>query len=209
MVKEIAKILKERITASQKINFLDVTAGLAQRVTYSQPIDGKATVYKYLPVSYDVDSSENCYVDPETAVTPDSSKKGILYFEESGTTISKFTAVRGSSYSTNLTLVCWLNKAKLGYEKTEEITASVISLILEAVVSPQVFANVGSFIKLNVKPGRINVQDSTVFNKYTYDEQATQYLRPPFEFFSIQLVITYGINPNCLNEFNLKSEICY
>lgn len=209
MVKEISKILKDRIVANEKIKFLDVVAGLTQRVTYSQPIDGKATVCKSLPVSYDVDASESCQVNPETAVVPDSTKKGILYFEESGTNIQAFNPVKGATYTSNLTLVCWLNKARLGYEKTDEITAAVISLVLGAVVSNVAYANVGSFIKLNVKPGRINVQDSSVFNKYTYDELATQYLRPPFEFFSIQLSISYSINPNCLQEFLLKDPVCY
>lgn len=209
MTKEIAKILKERIVDDPKIKFLDVIAGLTQKVTYGQPLDGQATIYKSLPVSYDVNTSDTCRVEPETAVVPDSTKKGILYFEESGTGIKEFHPMRGGNYSSNLTLVCWLNKARLGYQKTEEITAPVISLLLSSVLKGGGYTNEGSFVRFHVNPGRINTQDSSVFNKYTYNEQATQYLRPPFEFFSIQLVVTYQVNPNCLAEFNLKDPICY
>lgn len=209
MNKEIANILKSRITNDPDINFLDVVAGLAQTVRYTQPTGDGSFVYKSMPVSYDVDSPDGCQTTPETAIIPDSMKKGILYFEESGTNIIEFKNNRGGEYSSSLTLVCWVNKAQLGYETKEEITAILVSLILKAIVTANNRDNVGNFIAFHVKPNRINTQDNSVFNKYTYDEEATQYLRPPYEYFSIQIGVTFRLSPNCLNEFNLKQKLCY
>lgn len=209
MNKEISKILKDRIAADPKINFLDVIAGLAQTVRYSQAVGENQFTYKSMPVAYDVIGRDSCQVNPETAIIPDSQKKGILYFEETGTNIQEFKKARGGQYSSNLTLVCWVNKARLGYTTDEEITAILVSLLLDALVTAGNRDNVGSFIGFHVTPGRINTQDNSVFNKYTYDEEATQYLRPPFEYFSIQLNVTYRINPNCLQDFEIKDTLCY
>lgn len=209
MNKELSKILKDRIAADPKINFLDVIAGLAQTVRYSEAVEGGTFVYKSMPVAYDVIGSDSCYVSPEKAIIPDSQKKGILYFEETGTNVSSYRKLKGGEYSSNLTLVCWVNKAQLGYDTTEEITAILVSLLLDALVTNNNRDNVGSFIGIHVTPTRINTQDNSVFNKYTYDEEATQYLRPPFEYFSIMINVTYKLNPNCLQTFELKNTICY
>lgn len=209
MNKEICKILKDRIAADSSINFLDVIAGLAQLVRYGEAVEGGGTIYKSMPVAYDIATPDGCQVSPETAVIPNSMKKGILYFEEAGTNISQFKKHRGGKYTSTLNLVCWVNKANLGYSTTEELTAILITKILDAVITSGNRDNVGSFIGLHITPVRINPQDSSVFNKYTYDEEATQFLRPPFEFFSIMLNIEYGINPKCINDFDLKNKLCY
>lgn len=209
MNKELSKILKDRIAADPKINFLDVIAGLAQTVRYSEAVEGGTFVYKSMPVAYDVIGSDSCQVSPERAIIPDSQKKGILYFEETGTNVSSYRKLKGGEYSSNLTLVCWVNKAQLGYDTTEEITAILVSLLLDALVTNNNRDNVGSFIGIHITPTRINTQDNSVFNKYTYDEEATQYLRPPFEYFSIMINVTYKLNPNCLQPFELKNKLCY
>lgn len=209
MNKELSKILKDRIAADPKINFLDVIAGLAQTVRYSEAVEGGTFVYKSMPVAYDVIGSDSCQVSPERAIIPDSQKKGILYFEETGTNVSSYRKLKGGEYSSNLTLVCWVNKAQLGYDTTEEITAILVSLLIDALVTNNNRDNVGNFIGLHITPTRINTQDNSVFNKYTYDEEATQYLRPPFEYFSIMINATYKVNPKCLQAFELKNTLCY
>lgn len=209
MNKEVAKILKDRIASSEKVNFLDVIAGLAQTVRYTTPSDSGQLYYKSMPVAYDIANPDQCQVSPETAVIPDSTKKGILYFEESGTNIQEYKKSRGGAFVSNLTLVCWVNKAKLGYETTEEITAILVSILLDALVTANNFDNVGVFNRFHVKPGRISTQDNSVFNKYTYDEEATQYLRPPFEYFSIQIAVNYTVDPGCISDFEIKEPLCY
>ena len=68
--------------------------------------------------------------------------------------------------------------------------------------------NVSFFTGLFVEISRIPKQDASLFSKYTYDETLTQYLRPPFEYFGIELKCSYSINPKCIGEIEID-QTCY
>lgn len=211
MNKEVCSVLKDRVGVSGVSPFFEVIAGLAQTLLYQEPTEN-GSIQKRMPVTYDVfDPDNKCpHGSPETYLVPDNSKKGILYFEDAGSNVLSFDPLRGGSFSSNVTLVCWLNKERLGYQITDEISAKLATKLLAAICLPaREGANVSIFNKFHVSPARVNSQDNAVFARYTYPEEATQYLRPPFEYFSINLLITYEVNAKCIADLPINEPICY
>lgn len=203
MNKELSKVLRDRI---KDVVFADSIFGLVQAVEFYQNDENDKRVVKRMPVAIQ-DIEQDC-VSRETTATPDSSKKGIIYFEDLGT-ISNGRARNGFAFTSTLMLVCWINRARVVADAYAEITAMAIVDILERLKAEQNPENVSFFTALKVKVGRIPKQDALLFAKYTYDEKETQYLRPPFEFFGIELKCDYEINRSCISEIEIKEPVCY
>lgn len=208
MNKEIAHVLKERLAVNGGLPFVDVLSGLAQRVSYQETNADGNPITKAMPVSYDNTTADSCTVSPERALIPDSSKKGILYFEDMGSVFVDRLSGGAMRYRSTLVLVCWMNRARLVGDGYTEITSYCVGTILKKIAPPN-FINVPPFVRMRVTPGRILPQDAAVFSRYTYDETITQFLRPPFEFFGMELTVDYGIHPDCINQLNFKDPACY
>lgn len=208
MNKEIANILKERISGKGGIPFVEVIAGLAQRVEFKQPNGDGAPVVKRMPVSYDTTEAQGCKVTPETALVPNSKKKGLLYFEDMGIAFIDRATGGHMRYRSTLILVCWMNRARLVGEKYKEISSYCITKLLEKLEVKKI-SNEGNFARFMVTPGRILPQDASVFSRYTYDETVTQYLRPPFEFFGMELTVEFTVHPECVEQLEFTDPVCY
>jgi len=205
MNQEIASILKDRLKG---IQFVEVLAGLAHRVEYTDNDGSGRSIRKAIPVSHDVDVAKGCRITPERELVPDSGKKGILYFEDLGSRFIDRTSNGSMTYSSRMVLVCWMNRARLVGDHYKQITSYCITTILGK-LKPMQLSNVDNFSRFKVTPGRILPQDASVFSRYTYDETTNQYLRPPFEFFGMELEIEYSIHPECVKEIEFKDTICY
>lgn len=205
MNKELATVLRTKLAG---LPFVDVLAGMVQTVTQSDPNQDEnapAVITKRFPVSYDVEGAGNC-VGTEVILIPDSYKKSIIYFEDFGITITG--RVHGMvSYSSNLRLICWLNRANLVGNHYQEISGRCMASIVDRLLTrnPE---NIGMFTRLTVNVARIPPQDAALFGKYTYDEATRQYLRPPFEFFGIDFTSTYQAPAKCLAGINWNIEQC-
>lgn len=209
MNKEIASILKGRLLANGGLPFVDSISGLAQRVTYKEVNADENQVTKSMPVSYDNSTAQGCSTTPEKALIPDSSKRGLLYFEDNGAVFVDRLAGGAFKFRSSLTLVCWMNKARLVGESYSEITSYCLATILSKLGISQI-TNSGNFERIVVTPGRVLPQDASVFARYTYDETTTQYLRPPFEFFAMGLEVEFAIHPQCITGVEFKEEpACY
>ena len=188
--------------------FIDVLAGMAQTVTttdsnLSNP--EAAAVVKRFPVSYDV-LGVDCQ-GKEISLNPDSSRKSIIYFEDFG--IASTGRLHGQTgFSSNLRLICWLNRANLVGDTYTEISGRCMASIIDLLAgrSPQ---NVGMFTRLTVDVARIPQQDAALFGRYTYNEPDRQYLRPPFEFFGIDLVCKFYVPARCLQDINWNNPKCF
>lgn len=188
MNKEITKVLRKRLEADYGLEFIDVFSGLVQTVTRKdQDANGNPKSIRF-PVSYDtniVDGGKS----PEKALTPDSTKKGLIYFEERSPIV---TGRRSSSgfmeYRSNIDLVAWINRRKITGDDYSEITKTAIERVIEKINRSQEEENGFVNIRLAVQSIR---QDGNIFSKYTYDEEITQFLRPPFEFFAISFVVSF------------------
>lgn len=205
MNKELCSVLRNKLTG---LPFADVLAGMVQTVSQADPNQddsAPAVIQKRFPVSYDVIGAGNC-VGTEVILLPDSSKKSIIYFEDFGVQVTgRLHGMVG--YNSSVRLICWLNRANLVGDHYQEISGRCMASVVDSVLTrnPE---NVGMFTRLIVNVARIPPQDPALFGKYTYDETTRQYLRPPFEFFGIDLTCTYQAPANCLNGINWNLQKC-
>ncbi len=205
MNKELAHVLRDKLAA---LPFVDVLAGMAQTVIQNQPNQDDTAPQvnqKRFPVSYDVIGTTNCE-GKEIMLNPDSAKKSIIYFEDFG--ISVTGRIHGQvSYLSSLRLICWLNRANLVGDHYTEISGRCIATIVDLMLSKNP-ENINMFTRLAVDIARIQPQDAALFSKYTYDETIRQYLRPPFEFFGIDLSCKFVAPANCLTAINWNRQVC-
>lgn len=196
MIKEICNDIKTKLIEGGFLSLIDVYAGLVQTVTYKIPDENGNLIVKRMPVSYDTTMAVECSnAGKERAVVPDSSKKGILYFEDNGGVLVNRQLSGGRAmYTGNLVLVCWMNKKRTVGDTYAEISKAAYDQITEKL---QGKINSQYFINLRAVPVKFR-QDAAIFGKYTYDETVLQYLRPPFEYLAIDLKVTFiakcGIN---------------
>jgi hypothetical protein len=189
MIKEVCNDLKTALLEGVPLNLVDTFAGLAQVVTYKNPDENGNIVTKKMPVSYD---TEGIGCVPNTSrekdLVPNSRKKGIIYFEDNGgMQIIRNLSGGCKQYRGNVVLVCWMNRKKSVGETYTEVGKAAFDEIMEklsGVLLSQWF--------INLKASAVRFrQDPQVFNKYTYDETVLQFLRPPFEYFAIDLSVTF------------------
>lgn len=204
MQKELANVLRLKLTP---LPFVDVLAGIAQVLTTTDTADEGTTVIKRQPVTYDVNINQVDCSGKEYLLTFDSSKKSIIYFEDFGIMPSGTKPGGLVGYISSLRLICWLNRANLVGDSYKEISgiaqASIISMLTHK--GPE---NTGMFTRLNVEVAKIQPQDAGLFGKYTIDETQRQYLRPPFEFFGIDLTSKFFVSPKCIDAVNWNAQVC-
>lgn len=203
MNKELSNVLKGKLAG---LPFVDLLCGMVQTVTRDNMIDDTAgKVTKKFPVTYDHNDDE-CK-GREIMVIPTTSKKSILYFEDFGVAVTDKRHGM-SKYQSSLRLVCWLNRSELVGDQYADISGRCISAIVDTLAgrNPE---NIGIFTTLTVKVARIPPQDIGLFGRYTYNEQDRQVLRPPFEFFGIDLVCDYFVSSKCLNQIQWNQQTCY
>lgn len=207
MNKEISHVLKERIKRNGGLKFVNVLAGMVQTVTkFDTNSDGNPSTEKF-PVSYDVEM-EDCTKSPEKAIIPNGLEKGILYFEDGGSVFDGYESNGALKYKSTLVLVCWINKTKSVGDPYTEITAFCITDIINKLEADKI-KNEGNYQRVKVSAKKILVQDINVFSRYTYKEEVTQFLRPPYEFFGIQLEVSFAVHPNCINSINFDNgKLC-
>lgn len=206
MNKEITKILKNRLETGGGLEFIDVYSGLVQTVSRRIEDENGNPKSQRFPVSYDNNLGTACGKSPEKALIPDSKKKGLIYFEETGAiSVGRLTSSGFTQYRSNLTMVVWLNKKKITGETYSEITKTAVERLLSK-LSTAISGEVG-FINIKVKAETIN-QNPQIFGKYTYDEEVTQYLRPPFEYFAVGLSVSYFSKNVCAPELIINPIDC-
>ena len=204
MNKELAKVLRDRLKGN--LAFVDKYGAMVQTVEFKQEQDGGVGVRKRMPVAVESIAEGTCS-SLEMQMIPDSSNVGILYFEDGGT-LPNGRKNQRYNYVSNLTLICWINRARVLTNSYSEISAMAINEIINKIGAEQNPTNESFFTGLFIEVVRIPKQDAGLFSKYTYDETLTQYLRPPFEFFGIEFKCSYSINPSCIDEISVEPN-CY
>lgn len=188
MNKEIANILKNKIA---DLPFIDLLAGLAQVVETRDPTDDGKVNVKRNPASYDTNICNG-----EQWLIPDGSRKSVIYFEDGG--VRFVSASQGfNSYSSSLVLVCWMNRGLLFGDPYIEVAGRMTAQVISRIQTQTQENWPPLFSRVMVKPARVLAQDWQIFNKYTYDQATTQYLRPPFEYFAIEFITTFSVAHEC------------
>lgn len=202
MNKELSSIYKGKLTG---LPFVDLLCGMVQTLTKDDPVDETKVIQKKMPVTYDHNLDPDC-IGQEILPIPDSSRKSIIYFEDFG--ISVIDKRHGlTKYQSSLRLICWLNRSKLVGDNYIEISGRVMATIVDRLANKSPY-NSGMFTTITTRVARIPPQDAGLFSRYTYEEKDRQYLRPPFEFFGIDLQTDFFANQNCLEDIEWNLTNC-
>lgn len=205
MIKELCSVLKERLQFQGDLPFVDVYAGLAQLATYKEQDENGNPITQKMPVSYHTNIDEGCVTSPEKALTPDSTKKGIIYFEENGgATQTKRLAGGFTMWTAQLILVGWFNRELITGDAYSEITSIAHTQIMAKLKKDDLTS---PFTNIKVSDVRLR-QDPSIFAKYTYDETVLQFLRPPFEYLAIDLSVRFILKGICLPTLEINPKIC-
>jgi hypothetical protein len=205
MQKELANILRDKV---RTLPFADLAMGIGQTVEVKElDSNNEVPIRRRFPVGYDEAIKDEAGRVKEINLFPDQSRKSIIFFEDYG--VTSIPGIRGAhGFSSSLRLLSWMNRAKLVASGYAEISARCQSAIVGLLCHQQP-QNVSPFIRLKVELTRIPPQDAALFGRYTFDETVRQYLRPPFEFFGIDLTSTFYVSDRCLDEIPWTAGICH
>lgn len=195
MTKELSHVLKSLLAPC---SFVDTIAGIVQAVTDVKFADGTDTrLAKKKPVSYDTSLGKSPFLGMERELVPNQARKSIMYFEDFGSTSDTQARANSFSFITNIRFVCWMNKKNMGYDTYDDVTAQCIQEVLHLLITGRGI-NLNGIARLMVSNPRVLIQDANVFSRYNYDEDVFQYLRPPFEYFAIDLTCRYELRTQCI-----------
>lgn len=196
----IANALKGKILST--ITWADRVVGLVKTLTYGAGDEMKSTIY--IPISCDLEASQrDCISNKEHHVVPDSKLKALIYFEDGGCSPTGATS-RGLSFTSTLTLVCWMNLQKLG-QTSCAASAFAQAQIIETLNAFQ--ANVSPINTIKVTEMSISPKSAQIFSKYTYDEKSIQYLMYPYDYFALTLKINFEVPRGCINNSWVENPI--
>lgn len=203
MNKELSIIILDKIKDAP---YLDRVSGMVQ--VYDKVIEAEegVTVTKKIPIT-----SFACFQDCATtsqaqvAMIPDSRYKSLLYFEDGG--VSGPVKVNGGmQYQSKLRIVCWLNTKLINGQTNMLMSGQIMTDIIKK-VSGNPF-NLTPFTRIAVKVSNIPIQNADIFSPYDYSEQETQYLMAPFEYFALDLLVSFVIPFDCMPEINCEQDPC-
>lgn len=213
MITQLATILKDKLAAIDNgenqptgLLFVERMAGVVVVGEKTQPteIEGAFAVTKF-PISLDANYEDcinkGCYKD----LVPNSSQRGILYFEDFGT--KPVGIDRGYfKYQTRLRLVCWVNNKLIQGDVCKSLSHLFITQI-RSELENKIF-NSGHFSKIQIFATNVIENDYRLFERYTYPQSVIKYLMHPYEAFGIDFSVEYSISQNCLPELILNPETC-
>jgi hypothetical protein len=209
MNKQLAIILRNKLT---DLPFIDVAAGMVMTVTTTDTIPqdesgtNNRTITKRFPVATEVHTADIACQGKEISMIPNSAKRSILYFEDFGITVTG--KLRGQTgFNSSLRLIFWMNRSIVVGDAYKNVSGRIMATIIDRLtsVNPE---NINIFTRLTVQVARIPPQDIALFGRYTYNETDRQILRPPFEFFGIDLTCKYYVPSNCLDAINWNVAVC-
>lgn len=195
MNNKIAAILKTYIVT---LPWADKVGGLVQTVNVLDK-SGEKGVEKSYPVSCDV-TSDACVKGIYQALTPDSKKKSIMYFEDRGGVTFKRQEGDRLHYTAQLRLIGWLNLKQLecdtcGTEGGCGVSGDYVLDVIQ--LFPYRPIDVGGFYGVMIHPPVQVERSVSIFSRYTYNETATQYLMYPYDYFALDFDVDFMINTRC------------
>jgi len=196
----IANQLKGKILST--ITWADRVVGMVRPLTYVT--GSEIPVVNTIPISCDLEASQrDCISNKQHHVVPDSSLKALIYFEDGGCAPTG-KSVRGLSFTSSITLVCWMNLQKLG--KTDcSASAFGEAQLIEALYNFQ--ETVSPINTIKVTQVSIAPKSPGIFSRYTYDQTALQYLIYPYDYFALDLKISFEVPFGCIDNSWVETEI--
>lgn len=204
MIAQLATYLLSRITDTDNgFEWLDKTAGLTRAITYKDKLSGKLVT---LPIAADVTNPLECDVTKIDHMLPNDQYKSVLFIEcEQFPRTTKSLGI-ASEMEARFRIVAWLNCARLGgIAGCGSLAYMELAQALET----------RSFNTANFKSGRIEVigdgaaRGRDIFGKYTMDEQRAQHLHYPFDFFAMEVLVSFTITNHCAATMTADEIACW
>jgi hypothetical protein len=197
MVNDIGKIIIGKIDC---LPFLHKFAGVVRTVTIK---DAGVTQRKVFPVSCEC-SLEDCNKGRYMDLCPDTSKKSVLYLEDTGLRLVNKEGHR-AQWKATLNLVCWLNLPKLGQTSCSYSAVAIGAILKQLPLVPFNANDTYSRVFINV----VGEQPKTLnpFAKYSYDETVNQFLFFPYDYFVLALEVDFSTDLRCLTIPEIPAEI--
>ena len=134
---------------------------------------------------------------------PNDNYTSIIYFEDRGTTLQKMEN-QSLYYQSNFTLVCWFNYLKIDQTltNTSQITGNLIKYL------PEIMGNITPLIGIFLSITGEQSNDGSVFNKYSYFEEISQYITYPYGYVALDLQAEYRVRKDCILDLTLNLAEC-
>lgn len=191
MNNKLAVILRDQIS---DLNWIDKIAGLVQTANIRIK-SGDDTSEKSYPISCSI-SEDACLKGAYQDLCPDSKKKSIAYFEDRGLAFDRMEGNR-LFYTSSLRLVCWLNLKKIQDENCDKDVIGCGTsgdYVLEVIKKfNYVPFNSGGLYGIMIQPPSQVERSVEIFSKYTYNEEALQYLMFPYDYFALDFTVNFMI----------------
>ena len=225
MNKKLASILRDKLT---DIPIITLFGGLVYTQRRRESVaavddvlgeltgDVQRTIEKTFPVTCDWAGQRPCEDQPANAqdgliaMVPDSTQKGIMYFEGRGARPQAYER-GGLRIISFLRLVVWLNTKHLDVPNscTGAATPVMTSIIEKFIGQGKNPFNEGDYKRVVIGLNEITENDSGIFSQYSYDEARTQFIMPPYEYFALDFQIEFFIKSQCVDYAYLKEpESC-
>lgn len=189
MIADVGNIIKTKIS---DLPFIDKLAGVVRVINYKTTEGVKGSFPADCRISLSDCNKGKRYLD----LCPDSSKKSVIYLEDSGL---RQTDKRGTiqSYEAQYNLVGWLNLPKLGFTECS-YSAIAIGAILKKISIPPFHSGIYQYVDIKV----IGQQPKSIdpFSKYSYDETINQYLMYPYDHFVLSIDVSFKFDTRCITD---------
>lgn len=184
--------------------YIQKYGGVVQTIQKVIPVDGvDKPIIKRIPISAVHQAPAGC-TDLTTATSlhfiPESKLKGMLYFEDNGSVID--TSKRHSMlnfWRSRLRLVVWMNQKLLTESYDIELVSKAMAEMIGLLTVPA--ENFDVIKHMTVQVANIPPATSAIFAEYDYNEKETQFLMPPYDFFAIDLDVSFGVPKSCTVQF--------
>ena len=202
MNQAIATIIKNKISG---LDFVDKISGLVSAQSISVK-NGDDNVTKTYPVAC-CTTADDCKSGAYNDLCPNSDYKTVIYFEDEGCTLVK-TEGRFQYWESSVTLVCWINVAKiLGDACSTGATCTLSSEFIVDIIRelPEFPQNIFPFAQVKIEVEGQTIRSNSIFSKYTFDELQTQYLMAPYDYFALDIKTSFAI---CINSTDVFDSTC-
>lgn len=187
----------------QGLTFIDKLAGVVKTITKSDVDGNNNPIRKTFPVACGLEFQDCINKGKYQDLVPDSKLKSIVYLEDSGIRLIRKEGYK-NVYTASYRLVSWINQKALGYVDDCSITSKIIDVIISRF--PDIPQTSGYYQELLIDVVGQDPKSLNPFSKYSYDEDRTQYLMRPFDYFSLQLEVTFKRDRRCAYQFEEEIE---
>jgi hypothetical protein len=179
------------------LSFVDKITGIVK--TAQASIGGAV---KSFPVAHNI-NLDTCNDSELLDFVPDNRKRSIIYFEDRGTTMTRMEN-QSIYFTSNFTLVCWFNYKMLAgnMTNTSQISGNLIKHL------PVVMGNIPPLIGVVLSVTGEQANDGSVFSKYSYIEEQSQFITYPYGYVALDLSADFSVRKECIEDIQIQELSC-